>query len=152
MTITKRFRFPASVHWLGGRLTRATAHGKPDLEVATPPEFKGGLEGIWSPEELLVASVASCFTVTLAAVAERSGVELDSIDVDGLGYIERDSDGRFKFDSIKLAVEIGSDEDALSLERIVAHSERLCIVSLALDVPVHVSTVLATSADVAISD
>ena len=152
MTITKRFRFPASVHWLGGRLTRATAHGKPDLEVATPPEFKGGLEGIWSPEELLVASVASCFTVTLAAVAERSGVELDSIDVHGIGYVERDSDGRFKFDSIKLAVEIGSDEDALSLERIVAHSERLCIVSLALDIPIQVRTVLSSCADVATSD
>ena len=151
MTITKRFRFPASVHWLGGRLTRATAHGKPDLEVATPPEFKGGLEGIWSPEELLVASVASCFTVTLAAVAERSDVELDAIDVHGIGYVERDSDGRFKFDSIKLAVEIGSDEDALSLERIVAHSERLCIVSLALDVPIHIRRVLSSSAGVAIS-
>ena len=151
MSIIRAFRFPASVHWLGGRLTRATARGKPELEVATPPEFKGGIEGVWSPEELLVASVGSCFTVTLAAVAERSGVELDMINVDAVGYVERGADGRFRFDAIKLAVEIGAAEDLPSIEQLVAQTERLCVVSLALDVPVHVRTVLASPASVAIT-
>ena len=54
MTTASEHRFPVSVHWLSGRLTNATIDGKDDLLVATPPEFKGGIEGVWSPEDLLV--------------------------------------------------------------------------------------------------
>ena len=138
MSIVRAFRFPASVHWRGGRLTRASARGKPELEVATPPEFKGGVEGVWSAEELLVASVASCFTLTMSAVAERMGIDLETVKVDGVGYVERGADGRFRFEVIKLAIEIGADADPSSLERLVTHTESLCMVSLALNVPVQV--------------
>jgi organic hydroperoxide reductase OsmC/OhrA len=30
------------------------------IEVATPPEFDKGMEGIWSPEHLFVAAVSGC--------------------------------------------------------------------------------------------
>jgi organic hydroperoxide reductase OsmC/OhrA len=71
MSIYKEFQFPVSVRWHGGRLARADSRKKESLEVATPPEFRGGLEGHWSPEDLLVAATASCFVLTLVAVAER---------------------------------------------------------------------------------
>ena len=45
MTIVKEHRFPTSVRWLGGRLTRVSAPEKADLDVAVPPEFRGGIEG-----------------------------------------------------------------------------------------------------------
>ena len=75
MTATaKVYDFPLSIRWLSGRRTVASVHGKDDLEIATPPEFNGGVDGVWSPEDLLVASIGSCFTVTLLAVAERRGI------------------------------------------------------------------------------
>jgi peroxiredoxin-like protein len=151
VSIRRALRFPASVEWRGGRLTRASAHGKPELEVATPPEFKGGVEGVWSPEELLVTSVASCFMVTLAAVAERMGIDLQTANVDGVGHVERGADGRFRFDAIKLAVEIRANADPRSLEQLVVQTERLCIVSLALNVPVQVRLVVGPHAGVAAS-
>lgn len=145
MSVVKAFRFASSVHWRGGRLTEASAQGKPTLDVATPPEFKGGVEGVWSPEELLVAATASCFAVTLAAVAERSGVELEGIEVGGLGHVERGRDEPFGFVAIELTVEVasaGAPPD--TVQRLVRETERLCIVSLALDVPVHVRLALAS--------
>jgi organic hydroperoxide reductase OsmC/OhrA len=151
MGIVKAFKFPASVHWRGGRLTRASAPGKPELDVATPPEFKGGIPGLWSPEELLIAATASCFAVTLAAVADRSGVEMRTIDVDGVGHVERGDDGRFAFTVIELAVEVEAEEHPHTVERVVADAERLCIVTLALEVPVHVRLVAAEPFGVAIS-
>src|SRR5690606_434107 len=42
------------------------------IDVATPPEFPKGVEGIWSPEHLFTASVASCFMTTFLAIAENS--------------------------------------------------------------------------------
>src|ERR687887_1149736 len=76
MPTVKAHRFPVSIEWQEGRLIRASSPGKPDLEVATPPEFKGGIPGVWSPEDLLVAATAGCYTVTLLAVAGRMGIDL----------------------------------------------------------------------------
>jgi len=143
MSTVKSFRFPASVEWRGGRLTHATLPGKHALDIATPPEFKGGLPGVWSPEDLVVTAAASCFVVTFAAVAERSGVELTSIAVDAAGHVERGSDGRFRFTVIELDVDVQGRADPARLERLAAKAEQACIVSLALDVPVHVSLVAA---------
>lgn len=145
MSIVKALRFPAAVHWHGGRLTRVSAPGKASFEVATPPEFKGGVEGVWSPEELLVAAAGSCFAVTLAAVAERNGVELDAVEVEGIGHVERGNEGAFHFVAVELMVEVAAEkEDPATLGRLVREAERLCIVSLALDVPVHVRLVVAS--------
>jgi len=150
MSIVKALRFPASVQWRGDRLTDVSAPGKPTLEVVTPPEFRGGVPGKWSPEELLVAATTSCFALTLAAVAERGGVELEAVKVDGLGHVERGQDGRFRFVAIELTVGVETDDEALlATENIVFEAERRCILSLALDVPVHVRVVHPVAAGVA---
>ena len=143
MSIVKTLRFPAAVHWRGGRLTRASVPGKPTLDVATPPEFKGGVPGVWSPEDLLVAATASCYAVTLAAIAERSGVELTALDVGGIGHVERGVDGRFRFTVVELTVEVSANADPDLVERLAAKAEQACIVSLALDVPVHLRLAVA---------
>ena len=59
MSITKDFRYKVGVDWEGDRITKVTSPDKPDLTVATPPEFKSGVAGVWSPEDLLVAATAS---------------------------------------------------------------------------------------------
>ncbi len=150
MSIVKSFRFPVSVHWLGGHVTRSSAPGKPDLDVATPPEFRGGVEGIWSPEELLVTATASCYAVTLAAIAERRDVPLRALDVRGVGHVEKRADGRFGFVAIELEVELGTDEESRQAAVEAARrAEELCIVAMALDVPVHVRLAVPASTGVA---
>ena len=152
MGIAKVFRYPVSVHWEGSRTTRASAAEKPDLTIATPPEFRGGVRGVWSPEDLLVASTASCFAVTLAAVAEWQGVPLRNVEVAGLGHVERREDGRYAFVAIELTVEIETDDESLqAAEEAARQAEERCIVSLALDVPVHVCLVLPSARGVGLS-
>jgi organic hydroperoxide reductase OsmC/OhrA len=138
MSIVKSHRYPVSVRWKEGRLTELSATGKPRLVVATPPEFKGGIAGIWSPEDLLVGSLASCYAVTLVAVAERAGITLAALRVDGTGHVERLNDGRFGFVSIEVDahVEVGADEvDAAELA--ASRAKDICLVSIALDTPVR---------------
>ena len=149
MSVVKAFRFPASVHWAGGRVTRVSAPGQTPLDVALAPEFKGGVSGKWSPEELLVASVASCFAIALAAVAERSDVPLRSLEVAGVGHVERREDGRFAFVAIELTVEVETEDESLAAARqAVRDAEERCIISLALDVPVHVRLILPSATGV----
>jgi organic hydroperoxide reductase OsmC/OhrA len=84
----------------------AESFGKPPLEVATPPEFPGGIAGVWSPEDLLVTATASCYAVTLAAIAERREIPLHGLKVSGTGHVSRPDDGRFGFVAIELDAEI----------------------------------------------
>ena len=139
MTVMKEMQFPVSVRWRGGRLARADGRDKVSLEVATPPEFKGGLSGYWSPEEMLVASAASCFVLTMAAVCERREAPLIDATVTGTGHMSRRDDGRFGFTVIELdaALEtIAGGEAAVRAAAAVA--EERCLVTRALEVPVHV--------------
>ena len=138
MSITKDFRYKVAVEWTGDRITSVSSPDKPELTVATPPEFKNGVAGVWTPEDLLVASVASCFAVTLVAVAERRELPLHELHVSGTGHLTGRDDGRFGFVAIELTAAIRTDEQAIeAMERAAKHAERACLVSMALDVPVH---------------
>ena len=142
MTVMKNLQFPVSVRWRGGRLAHADARDAHGLEVATPPEFPGGLAGYWSPEELLVASAASCFALTLAAVAERREVPLLDATVEATGHLGRHIGGRLGF----LVIEIDALLETLpgaraeqEVRRAAATAEERCLITQALDVPVHVT-------------
>lgn len=140
MTVLKDHRFPVTVRWVGGRLTLASSPGKPDLQVAAPPDFNGGIAGVWSPEDLLVASTIACFTVTLVAVAERRRLPLRDLDVRGTGHVSKREDGRFGFVAVELDADIETDpglEDAV--EQAAHAAERHCLVAASLDVPVHLT-------------
>jgi peroxiredoxin-like protein len=139
MSIVKDFRFPVSVRWVEGRRTIASAVDKDELEIATPPEFRDGVPGVWSPEELLVSAAASCYAVTLAAVLERRGIPAHSLSVSAAGHVTRRDDGRFGFVAIELDLRLETDDDRIEAAvRAAEGAKDACIVTMALDVPVRV--------------
>jgi organic hydroperoxide reductase OsmC/OhrA len=110
MSVLKDFRFQVDVDHPTGKTVRLTAPGKPELEIATPPEFRGGVPNVWSPEDLLVAAVASCYALTLAAVFERRAVPLHELAVAGAGHMTKRADGGFGFVVVELGVTLTTDE------------------------------------------
>ena len=134
----KTYRFPVDVRWLEGKLTVATVPGKEPLEVATPPEFQGGHEGVWSPEDLFVGAVASCFTVTLISAARRRHVPLRGLEVRSFGDVSRRPDGRFGFVGVELVVELETEPGCEGEAKGAAlDAEESCLVAVSLDTPVH---------------
>ena len=138
MAVFKEMQFPVSVRWRGGRLATTKSTGKEPIEVAAPPEFRDGLAGYWSPEDLLVASVASCFTLTLAAVAEKGEAPLLDATVTATGHLSHRDDGRFGFVSIEVDATLETIPGGEQMVRRAARiAEERCLVSQALDVPVQ---------------
>jgi organic hydroperoxide reductase OsmC/OhrA len=139
-TTAKTYEFPVEVHWLEGRLTLASVEGKPDLDVATPPEFKHGIPGVWSPEDLLVASAAACYAVTLVAIAERRGVPVRDLGISARGTVGQRSEGPLAFTGIELDVELvtgaGYEEEARDAGEA---AERSCLIAASLDVPIQLA-------------
>jgi organic hydroperoxide reductase OsmC/OhrA len=148
MTTVNTQRFPVDVRWRGGQRIRMSAPGKPELQVETPPEVRGGIAGDWSPEELLVGSIASCYAGTLAAIAQRRALPLRGLEVHGARCVTRRSDGRLDFSVVELEVVLetnpGHEADARFTAKV---AEQAWLVSAGLDTPVHVKVdVRATSA------
>jgi organic hydroperoxide reductase OsmC/OhrA len=115
------------------------APGKPLLHVATPPDFRNDVPGVWTPEELLIGSLAACFELTVAAIADYKGVPLHAVRVDATGHVER-KDSRYRFLLIELDVDLETDAGHESdAEHVAEVAKDRCIVGSALDVPVRLS-------------
>lgn len=100
------------------------------IEVASPPEFDGGIENIWSPEHLFVASVSSCLMTTFVAISKYSKFEYLSFSIKAKGTLEK-VDGKFMMSEIELypIVEISDKSKEAKALRILEKSDRACLIS-----------------------
>jgi peroxiredoxin-like protein len=100
------------------------------IEVATPPEFPKGVEGFWSPEHLLVASVSGCLMTTFLAIAEASTLEFSSFTCEAKGKLEA-VDGKLIMSEILLKpVVVVHDENFKNKAiRIIKKAENSCLIS-----------------------
>jgi len=51
------------------------------------------MEGRWSPEDLFLSSLASCFTTSFSAIAEYSQFEYVDLEVEVDGTVEKTTTG-----------------------------------------------------------
>ncbi len=103
------------------------------LEVATPPEFPKGMEGIWSPEHLFTAAVSSCFMTTFLAIAENSRLDFKNFSCPAKGKLSK-VDGKFAMSQVVLepVVTIINNEDREKAEKIIDKAERACLITNSL--------------------
>ena len=147
MSVLKDFRFSVDLRADDEQVVELTTDEVVPLTVATPPEFRGGVSGVWSPEHLLVAAASSCNGLTLDAIAKRREIPLRDVSINAAGHVTRRADGRFGFVVIELRVQLttepGLEDDVRSAARL---AEAACIVSLSLSIPVEVELEVRTAA------
>src|SRR5438309_10626849 len=98
--------------WSSGRTGLAKSNSAPNaIHFTAPPEF-GGLEGRWTPEDLLLSAVASCYTTTFRALAKYSKFEYADLEVEVEGSI-RKTDSGYAFNEIVIRpkLTISSEEE-----------------------------------------
>jgi organic hydroperoxide reductase OsmC/OhrA len=65
-----------------------SSRGLQDLETAGPPEY-GGPGDVWSPETLLVGTIANCFILSFRAIARAGRLEWDSLSCSVMGTLDK---------------------------------------------------------------
>ena len=131
---------------LGGGTTgyaALSAEGLPNLASAPPSEFDGPGDA-WSPEQLLLAAVATCFMFTLRAVAQASRVDFISLELTAEGTVDR-RDGQMCFSEIVLRPRLlvpAATERARAL-RALEKAEKTCLVSASLATPIRLEPEIA---------
>ena len=100
------------------------------IEIATPPQFPKGIEGIWSPEHLFTAAVSSCLMTTFLAIAENSKLEFENFECKSKGKLEQ-VEGKFLMTEVILepVVTIKNEPDREKAEKVLQKSEANCLIS-----------------------
>lgn len=126
---SKIYTYRTSLKWTERKMGMLFSLGKPDLQVSTPPEFKGH-EGIWSPEDLFVAAINVCVMSTFLAFAERAGLAFVSYESDGEGRVEL-VDGKLQVTSVTLTprVTVKSSGDVDKAKELLTKAESNCLIS-----------------------
>ena len=107
------------------------------LESAPPAEF-GGPGDQWSPETLLVASVADCFILTFRAIARASKYDWTSIECTVDGALEQvDRVTQFTRFDVKATLTIPSGADSKRAMLLMEKAERGCLITNSLHAETH---------------
>src|SRR5262249_3712023 len=86
-------RYRVSAWWSSGKSGIAKSESAPNaIHFTAPPEF-GGLEGRWTPEDLLLGALASCYTTTFRALADYSKLEYSDLSVEVEGTVVKTESG-----------------------------------------------------------
>ena len=125
----RKFIYRTSVSWTEEKKGILCSAGKPVIEVATPPEFKGH-EGMWTPEELFVASVNICIKTIFLHYAQRDDFEFVSYESEAEGVLER-VENKFMFSEIKIKPKITviSKDQTEKAKELIRLSEENCLIS-----------------------
>jgi organic hydroperoxide reductase OsmC/OhrA len=127
--------FRAHVEWRAGGegvaagTHRVTFEGRPPLEVSAAPQYKGDPSRV-NPEELFLASLASCQLLTYLALASRAGIGV-------VGYEDRPEatlamkDRRMRVTEVLLRprITIVAGSDAAKAGQLVAAAHDGCFIA-----------------------
>lgn len=107
------------------------------LQVSAPKEFDGpGNE--WSPEELLIASVADCLILTFRAIASASKLEWNNLTCEAKGTLEKiDKITKFTEIHIKASLQIKAHSDEQKALRLLEKAEQNCLITNSLNSKIH---------------
>lgn len=121
-----------SASWTPGPLRCDVAADGFNIRV-DEPESAGGTGSAPGPTDLLLASVASCFTLALVHSASKRGIILSDVRLDVVG----DYAGR-RFEAVHIGVDV-TGASAQELEDLIGAAERVCYVTNTLRTAVNLT-------------
>ena len=128
-------RYRVSLDLKDGDRNEISADGKPVLLGGSPPEFDGADPSRWAPENLLLAALTQCLTLTFLALAKRPGIVPVSWHADAESVLEKTKDGIvFTSYTVKVRATVPADK-VEEAKRLIPLAKKYCIVSNALKVP-----------------
>ena len=112
----------------------------PTLDSAGPVEF-GGPGDRWSPETLLLASLADCFSLGFHAIAKASKLEWKSLRCEVEGTLERVEKATwFTGFEVRAWLRVPAGTDEARARSLLEKAERVCFIRNSLKGNTHLVT------------
>ena len=131
------YTYRVSAWWTSGRTGLAKCESSPNTIHFSEAAELGGLQGRWTPEQLLLCALAGCFTTTFHDVARSAKFDFTDLEVEIEGSVRRSRTAGCNFNEIlirpRLTVSVEEQREAgLALLR---RAKSLCMISRAITVP-----------------
>jgi organic hydroperoxide reductase OsmC/OhrA len=138
MTQEGMHSYRVTAWWTSGRTGLAKSETAPNAIHFTAPAQFGGVEGRWTPEELLLVAVAGCFTTTLRSIASSTNFDYADLEVEACASLRKMGSGyNFSEIVIRPILRIPNEaERGLALD-LLKKAHRICLVSRALAIPMR---------------
>jgi peroxiredoxin-like protein len=129
MSQSATYFYESETEWLTGKDLKLTSGKLTAIAGGAPPEFHGK-DSNWAPEHLFVASVNSCYALTLLAIAEHSKIPMLSLSSTARGKLEKTQAGYEVTEIIvKPRMVIVSPDDLSRMARVVEKAKENCFIS-----------------------
>jgi uncharacterized OsmC-like protein len=136
-----QFKWRASCEWVNGTHSRSAignffglgaeqSRGKMFTVEADHPQVFAAEDNAPTPVELVLSGLASCLTAGVAAIAQRRGIQLQSVkasleaDMDIQGILGIDDEVRNGFGAIRVHFNIIADASEDDIKALVAQSQK----------------------------
>ncbi len=130
--------YKVSLTWDDGSLGTSTCNNNPPLKVGPPPQFDGP-DNVWSPEDMLLSSIQTCFMTTFFSLATRRKLNVSHFESEIRAELDKTKEG-LVFTTIEMDVTLQVDDEEKA-DRLLHMSDRYCIITNTLNIkPVlHIS-------------
>jgi organic hydroperoxide reductase OsmC/OhrA len=128
-------------NWVRDKIVTIEIEGKPDFQVATPPDFwPESPKDIISPEDLFVASALACYGVSLSGVAKRFHGEFKNFHLSGTGTLYKGESGwEFEQITIDAKIIVETEKDHKRMTKAAERAHKYCLVANSMKCPVHLN-------------
>jgi peroxiredoxin-like protein len=135
--MSENHTFTVKHRWTGLR----RGAGEADLNSGPIPtgvaSALGGAPNRTDPEQLLLAALSSCFSITFAAICERRQIPLKEFHVQATGTLLKDDNGGLRITTIYLRPTIvleatADDNHRQQAREMVPRAEKYCLISNAI--------------------
>ncbi len=135
--------YTTAVEWTREKRAALSSQGMPTIEVATPANFPGGHEGIWSPEHLYTAAAEICLLTTFLSFAERAKLAFLSYKSEADGIMEKvEKSLLMSRIHIKPTIVVANETDRDEALKLIERAERYCLISNSMKSEVTIEPVV----------
>jgi len=131
------YTYRVSAWWTSGRTGLAKCESSPNTIHFSEAAELGGLQGRWTPEQLLLCALAGCFTTTFHDVARAAKFEYTDLEVEIEGSVRRSRTAECNFNEILIRprLTVHSDEERETGLTLLRRTKSVCMISRAITVP-----------------
>jgi len=131
------YTYRVSAWWTSGRTGLAKCESSPNTIHFSEAAELGGLQGRWTPEQLLLCALAGCFTTTFHDVARAAKFEYTDLEVEIEGSVRRSRAAGCNFNEILIRprLTVHSEEERETGLTLLRRTKAVCMISRAITVP-----------------
>ena len=131
------YTYSVSAWWTSGRTGLAKCESSPNTIHFSEAAELGGLEGRWTPEQLLLCALAGCFTTTFHEVARNAKFDYTDLEVEIEGSVRRSRTAGCSFNEILIRprLTVHSEEQSEIGLGLLRRAKSVCLISRAITVP-----------------